>query len=114
MDHAAWHAFVAQCPALSAAERDEEHGLAEISAFRIPLSALQSLGLRAQALAWAEDGAAGGLTAYQLIREGWLERGEALVNGIIDCAGVAWGSDPAWIEAGTIERVLELEQSDEA
>jgi hypothetical protein len=29
-----------------------------------------------------------------------------LINGIIDQAGVAWGADPDWLEAGTIEAVL--------
>lgn len=75
----------------------------------IPLDALRSLGLREQATQWQAQGDTDGLTAYRLARPGW-EDGEALVNGIIDLAGIAWGTHPWWYEAGDIQAALTMEQ----
>jgi hypothetical protein len=77
-----------------------------LTAVPMPLDALQSVGLRAALQAWQADAAAGAVEAYTLHHEGVHERGEALINGVIDRAGVTWGRDPDWYDAGTIEALL--------
>lgn len=75
-----------------------------ITATPIPLDALTSLGLRAQAAAWAEH--ATDLEAYTLHQPGWAERGEVLIHPLWDRAGVSLGSDPEWLDAGSLEAVI--------
>ena len=46
------------------------------------------------------------MQASTLHHEGVNERGEALINEVIDRAGVAWGRTPTWYDAGTIAALL--------
>ena len=77
-----------------------------LTAVPMPLDALQNAGLHAQLQAWQADVAAGAVQAYTLHHAGVPERGEALINAGIDRAGVAWGQEPTWYDAGTIAALL--------
>jgi hypothetical protein len=70
------------------------------------LDALQNADLCAHRQLWYADAAAGAVQAYTLHHAGVQECGEALINKVIDRAGVAWGRTPTWYDAGTIAALL--------
>ncbi|MGE3541242.1 MAG: hypothetical protein AB7N91_27890 [Candidatus Tectimicrobiota bacterium] len=77
-----------------------------LTAVPMPLDALRNVTLCAHLRLWHAEAAIGAVQAYTLHHEGVNERGEALVNATIDRAGVAWGEEPSWYDAGTIEALL--------
>ena len=77
-----------------------------LTAVPMPLDALQHADLCAHRQLWHADAAAGDVQASTLHHEGVHERGEALINEVIDRAGVAWGRTPTWYDAGTIAALL--------
>ena len=77
-----------------------------LTAVPMPLDALHNADLRAHLELWHADAAADAVQAYTLHHAGVNERGEALINEVIDRAGVAWGRAVEWYDAGTIEALL--------
>ena len=58
-----------------------------LTAVPMPLDALQNADLRAHRQLWHADAAAEAVQAYTLHHEGVNERGEALINEVIDRRG---------------------------
>ena len=77
-----------------------------LTAVPMPLDALQHADLCAHRQLWHADAAAGAVQAYTLHHEGVHERGEALINEVIDRAGVAWGRTPTWYDTETMAALL--------
>ena len=77
-----------------------------LTAVPMPLDALQNADLCAHRQLWHADAAAGDVQASTLHHEGVHERGEALINEVIDRAGVAWGRTPTWYDTETMAALL--------